>query len=85
MIDVHLIPILSDNYCYILVSGSDVAVVDPGDGQAVIQALQTRKLTPTKILITHHHSDHIAGLADVIKTYPCPVYGPAAETQKFRD
>ncbi len=83
MIDVHLIPILSDNYSYILTSGRDVAVIDPGDGQALITALNERGLTPQKIFITHHHSDHIAGIDILKNTYGCAVYGPADENQKI--
>lgn len=83
MMQIDIIPILADNYSYILTSGDDVAVIDPGDGQAMIYALQSRGLTPNKIFITHHHSDHIAGIADIKKTYGCTVYGPAAEDSKI--
>lgn len=79
MIKVEIVPILSDNYSYILQHGGDVAVVDPGDGRAVLTALEDRALTATKIFITHHHSDHIAGITEIKQAHRCAVYGPAAE------
>lgn len=83
MITVHLVPILSDNYSYILTAGEEVAVVDPGDGLALIAAFTQRDLIPQKIFITHHHSDHIAGIEALKNAYGCKVYGPAEESQKI--
>lgn len=83
MIDVQIIPILNDNYCYILSQNDEIAVVDPGDGLAVLHALQSRGLSPSKIFITHHHSDHIAGIAAIKQAYGCAVSGPAAESHKI--
>ncbi len=83
MIDVQLIPVLSDNYSYILTSNNDIAVIVPGDGLAMLHALQSRNLKPAKIFITHHHSDHIAGIAALKQAYNCIVFGPAAETNKI--
>lgn len=83
MIHVDIVPILNDNYCYILSCGEDVAVVDPGDGAAVLRALEERGVAPSKILITHHHGDHIAGIDAIKNAYGCTVYGPAREAQKI--
>lgn len=83
MIDVHIIPILSDNYSYILVNDEAIAVVDPGDGQAMVDALNDRNLMPEKILITHHHGDHTAGIKALEESFGCKTYGPAAEAAKI--
>lgn len=83
MITVELIPILQDNYCYLLTSGNDVAIVDPGDAAPVLDILKQRGLTATKILVTHHHGDHTAGIADIKKAHGCTVYGPAKEAEKI--
>lgn len=55
------------------------AIVDPTAAQPVLAAVRARDLTPTDILITHHHADHVGGIAAIRCTYPVSVYGPAHE------
>ena len=51
------------NYIWIIRNHSkECAVVDPGNGDAVLNYLTTHNLTLTAILITHHHNDHTAGI-----------------------
>lgn len=84
MISVELIPILQDNYCYLLRNGDDVALVDPGEAAPVLDVLEKRRLRVSKILITHHHGDHTAGIDAIKKSHACTVYGPAAEADKIK-
>lgn len=82
MLEVTPIPALSDNYVWLLAAtGSDSAiVVDPGEAAPVLEALNERGLRVAAIFVTHHHGDHVGGLADVARRHPdAPVYGPAAE------
>jgi hydroxyacylglutathione hydrolase len=52
--------------------------VDPGDEAPVLDWLQQRGAALTAILITHHHYDHIGGVAELLAAYPgISVYGPA--------
>lgn len=85
MLTVQGIPAFDDNYIW-LIGRSDnhndnhnVAIVDPGDAEPVIAALEAQGLTPTAILITHHHYDHTGGISDLLKRYHLPVFGPAKE------
>jgi hydroxyacylglutathione hydrolase len=73
------IPAFADNYIWAMVAGSKCVVVDPGDAAPVINFLSERSLTLDAILVTHHHADHIGGVADLTARWPVPVYGPAAE------
>ncbi len=75
------IPVFSDNYVWVLQGGSraTAVVVDPGDGLAVLSALSQRGLTPSAVLLTHHHADHVGGLDELRERFEVPVYGPAAE------
>lgn len=65
---VQAIRAFKDNYIWLIEdpTGRKAALVDPGDGQTAAQALVSRGMSLTDILITHHHADHVGGL-DVLK------------------
>ncbi len=55
-------------------------VVDPGDADVVLAALQRLSLQLDTILVTHHHADHTGGVAQLRESTGSAVYGPARET-----
>lgn len=73
------LPALSDNYIWLLHNGQQALVVDPGDAQPVLEALQQHGLTLQAILVTHHHGDHTAGIDALRERTGASVYGPARE------
>lgn len=81
MIDIIPIPAFHDNYIWLLMHPQCqyCAVVDPGDATPVLDFLKANQLTLSAILITHHHSDHTAGIKGLLKHYQVPVFGPAKE------
>ncbi len=84
MITIHALPVFDDNYIW-LIGQSDspyVAIVDPGDGDAVLAHCAAKNLTPVAILITHHHWDHTNGIDVIKQQFDIPVYGPANEDIK---
>ncbi len=70
--DVVPIPLLSDNYGYLLVGpdGERSAVVDCSDARPVLHEVERRGLRLEAILSTHHHYDHVGGNDDVARTVP---------------
>lgn len=81
MLTVSHVPVLRDNYVWLL-HGEDparVAIVDPGEAEPVLEALKARSLTPEAILVTHRHWDHVNGIEGVLAAYDLPVYGPGGE------
>ncbi len=78
---VHAVAAFNDNYIWLIQSSQNqrVLIVDPGDAQPVLAALQQWNLIPAAILITHHHHDHTGGIAALRGSFNIPVYGPAAE------
>jgi len=70
-----------DNYIWLIrgQSADRVAIVDPGDAEPVLAALEKQRLTPVAILCTHHHHDHVGGTEEILRHYPLSVYGPARE------
>lgn len=81
--EITAIPAFSDNYIWLLRYGSSAVVVDPGDAIPVIETLKKLSLTLTGILITHHHSDHIGGVQQLLEYQKVPVYAPKHETYDF--
>jgi hydroxyacylglutathione hydrolase len=82
----HAIPAFSDNYIW-LIDGSTAAadsgtgrrqviIVDPGDAAPVYRFLDAQNLEAAAIFVTHHHYDHIDGVAALCQRMDIPVYGP---------
>jgi len=71
-VDVVPIPLLSDNYGYLLVGpdGERAAVVDCSDARPVLREVERRGLRLEAILSTHHHFDHVGGNEDVARAVP---------------
>lgn len=80
---VHVLPALSDNYIFVLMKDDKTAVVDPGEAGPVIDFLTKEERKLDLILNTHHHGDHIAGNAALIKKYGAQLVGPRAEKSRI--
>ena len=63
MLEIIQIPVLTDNYIYVLHDHrqQQTAVVDPAEAEPVIELLNTKGWHLNYILNTHHHNDHIGG------------------------
>ncbi len=73
------LPEFQDNYLWVISNSRHHAIiVDPGDAQIVLAKMQ-EGLKPAAIFITHHHPDHIGGLAELLKHCDVPVYAPEDE------
>ncbi|MCW8983366.1 MAG: hydroxyacylglutathione hydrolase, partial [Gammaproteobacteria bacterium] len=89
MMNVTPIAAFDDNYIWIIHNGrhnssdpQDIIVVDPGDAEPVIRAIEANGWQLRAILLTHHHYDHTGGVEELLQLSDVPVYGPAHEKIK---
>ena len=77
----RIVPVkaFKDNYVWTLRNATHAAVVDPGEARPVLDYLSRERLELAAILATHHHPDHVGGIAELVATRPVPVYGPRKE------
>ena len=87
MLDVRPIPAFQDNYMWLIRGRANpraVAVVDPGDAAPVLAALATDGLSLAAIFATHHHADHVGGVARLVAETGARAFGPARERMPAR-
>lgn len=70
MPNIHAIRAFDDNYVWVISQDNQAIIIDAGDAEPVINYLKINHLNPVAMLITHHHHDHIGGVADVKQSYP---------------
>ena len=80
-LSVRAVRAFADNYIWLIDAPrapGRVLVVDPGDAAPVIAELRRHGASLAAILLTHHHPDHIGGVADLLASGPgpIPVIGP---------
>lgn len=85
MLEIVQIPVLTDNYIYLLhdPDASQTAVVDPAEAAPVLAALEARGWTLDLILNTHHHGDHVGGNLALKAATGCRIIGPAADKARI--
>lgn len=85
MLSVVRIPVLSDNYVWLLhddASGETV-VIDPAVADPVLAEAAERGWTISQIWNTHWHGDHVGGNAEIKAATGCLITGPTAEAVKI--
>jgi hydroxyacylglutathione hydrolase len=81
----YLFPCLSDNFGVLLhdpESGA-TAAIDAPEAAAVEAALAKTGWRLTDILVTHHHGDHTAGIAELKAHHHCRVVAPRNEAARI--
>ena len=75
------IPAYTDNYIWVLQSGADISVIDPGEASPILNLINHNNLNLVDILLTHHHFDHIGGTLELKKQIKGKVYGPVGNIE----
>ena len=85
MLSILQLPVLNDNYIYLLhdpVSG-ETAAVDPAVAQPVLDALAQKGWQLTTILNTHHHSDHVGGNLELKQETGCTIIAAYSDRHRI--
>ena len=79
------IPCLSDNYAFLLhdPASGRTALIDAPEAAPILAELQTRGWALSDILLTHHHWDHVEGLAELRTATGAQVWGAAADVERL--
>jgi len=83
--EIVTIPCLKDNYAFLLHDPATdaTAVVDVPEAAPLEAALAARGWTLTDILLTHHHWDHVDGVAALREATGAKVWGAAADAHRL--
>ncbi|HEX8383378.1 MAG TPA: MBL fold metallo-hydrolase, partial [Sphingomonas sp.] len=84
MLEVVRVPVLSDNYAWLVhdpVSGETLAV-DPGEAGPMLDVAALRGWRIGQVWTTHWHPDHVGGNAE-LRALGAVVTGPAAEAARI--
>ena len=84
-LQIQQIPVLKDNYVYLLREPQTgaVGVVDPAVAAPVQAALDERGWKLTHIINTHHHHDHTGGNLELKQASGCTIVGPRADETRI--
>jgi hydroxyacylglutathione hydrolase len=80
-LQIEQIPVLSDNYVYLVhePQAGITAAVDPGVAAPVLDRLEAAGWKLDWILSTHHHGDHTGGNLELKQATGCRIAGPKAD------
>lgn len=79
------VPILSDNYAWLLrdAASGATAIVDPAEAAPIEAAIDRAGGRLDLILLTHHHQDHVGATEPIRARYGARVVGAAADAHRL--
>jgi hydroxyacylglutathione hydrolase len=85
MLDIIQIPVLTDNYSYLIhdATTGETAVIDPAQAEPVLQVLHQQGWQLTYILNTHHHGDHVGGNLELKRQTGCQIIASSADKHRI--
>jgi hydroxyacylglutathione hydrolase len=83
--EIRTFPCLNDNFGYLIHDSATgaTASIDAPESGPILKALEREGWKLTDILITHHHGDHVGGVAELKQKYGCRVVGPHDKSTKI--
>ncbi|PJE35934.1 hydroxyacylglutathione hydrolase [Pseudooceanicola lipolyticus] len=84
-LEIVTVPCLRDNYAFLGHDAESGAtfLVDAPEAAPILAALAARGWSLSQVLITHHHADHVDGLAEILAQHDAEVIGAAADAARL--
>ncbi len=84
-LEIITVPCLQDNYAFVAHDNAsgDTAVIDVPETAPIAQVLADKGWTLSHVLLTHHHWDHVDGLAALLRDHPAQVVGASADAHRL--
>ena len=84
-LEIVTIPCLSDNYAFLAhdAASGQTALIDAPEPGPILAALDARNWKLSHVLLTHHHWDHVDGLAGILEHHSAKVIGAAADAHRL--
>ena len=85
--EIRLFPCLTDNFGYLIHDSATgaTASIDAPEAAPIVKALEREGWTLTDILVTHHHGDHVGGIAELKQKFGCRVVAPHDKSARIAD
>lgn len=85
MLEIQQLPVLNDNYIYLIHApySRETAVVDPAVAEPVLDYLHQKNWPLKYIFNTHHHADHIGGNLVLKQQTGCHIIGSETDRQRI--
>jgi hydroxyacylglutathione hydrolase len=84
LLSIETVPVLHDNYVFVLSRAGQAVVVDPAVAEPLIERLVQQQLELVAVLQTHHHPDHIGGTPGLLARWPqAQVVAATADRQRI--
>lgn len=86
MYEVKIIPVLNDNYIFILRSkiNNEAIIVDPSIAEPILDYANNHQLKIKYIINTHHHNDHIGGNNQIKLATNCKIIAPIYDRSRIK-
>jgi hydroxyacylglutathione hydrolase len=77
------VPVLHDNFVYLVCREGQAVMIDAGEAKPVFQTLEEENLRLMSILITHTHHDHIGGCREIQDRMGVQSTSPGVEEKEW--
>jgi len=76
---------LKDNYAFLIhdPDSGETTLIDAPEAAPILAELAARGWRLSRVLLTHHHGDHVDGLAEILRAAPAQVFGAAADAHRL--
>lgn len=81
--EVLAVPVLHDNFVYLVCRNRDAVLIDAGEAKPVFKILEQEQLRLHELFITHTHHDHVGGCRAIQDRLGLQAVSPSVESREY--